>query len=1216
MLLRSPASNWILQTRISTGTFNMDSGRHDENDILLSALSLALEDEGSPAIMDDKPYPLQDVESLPDLTPNLDTFPSWSNKSSIPPASKLSVVKNKFSRMIHHFWMIEVISSLISFLCLGLIVLVFLAYDGKKQETQGIYSGLPTTTVNILITLMRTAMVLPVGTALAQLQWSWFTTEQQLVDMETFADATRGPFGSMVLLSKMTQRRFWHFASIGAILTVLSLPLESVVIHGMSVPMKGDPLPDKDVDQNYIGVWRTNRYEWSLPFSHDTSLANRVPPPSMVAAIEQGIAQAVSYGDWENATARMLSPRCTTGFCEYPRYQSLGVTHFCDDLSSHVVTTDRQHSLPANDGLESQLTLGLGDGLINTTVSFLYPDSTWFQHHAQIGPLIANIFILTNLLNETMAVECALFWTVVDYTSKTSNGNWKEYPKTQWTTTNESSVLHAAIHPEEDQDIIMNFDDDDCWVNGTQIPTSQQTSNATLKEECTYFITAPAQQGLQNWLKSPTHGFIGSLSPNLTPSNTFVTVLATLFQEITEAWPTRTNKTLTPSGFLVHSLSIYLFFPFNAILSASVRTLPRGSLFGRHTWGQLSAGVMYDSFRFRVLWPIIDRKTIVQQFNPQLTASHPYSPLQVGNGNFAFGVDVTGLQTFLPHNSLSSWGWHNDSLPTTAAANQTSMKESPALELWTHNRFVQYEELGDQQAEKESAQWAIANPHRINLGRIGLWFGNSNETVEEDMLAERKQRLDLWEGVIESSFSLRGEMVGVSTVVDPERDTVAVEIKSRLLGNGDLGVFLDFPFASGKNKFDAPFVGVWNETGRHETVLEGGSNRKENAVTIKHVLDSTVYFVDVRWEGSAGIEREREGTHRFILKPGIKEEEGGIFKFTVTFAEKSAKEKTPRTGEVQQKARQWWNEYWENGAFISLPTTTNSSARELQRRIILSQYLLAVNGAGKDPAQESGLVNNGWYGKFHLEMVFWHLSHWMLWNKWSLYDRSIGIYERFLPSSIARATKQGYQGARLGKMCDPSGRSAPGEINNLLIWQQPHPMYFAEMEYRKFPTEKTLRKWDAVLTAVADFMASYAWLNNATQIYDLGPPLHIVSENTKPNITLNPPFELAYWRFGLSVAESWKTRQNKPIPAKWPTVRKNLAPFPTKNTLYILHQAAKNPWTTKKLTQDHPALLGLNGWLPPDPRLNMSIFTATVEKVYETWNFTKSKRCNPDPDAP
>lgn len=157
-------------------------------------------------MMDDKPYPIQDAKSFRDSTSDSDTSPTWSSKDSTPPKSKFKVVKNKFSRMIHHFWMIEVVSSIVSFLCLALIVLVFLAYGGKKQEPQGIYSGLPTTTVNVLITLMRTAMVLPVGTALAQSQWSWFKTEQQLADMETFADATRGPFGSMILLSKMTQR--------------------------------------------------------------------------------------------------------------------------------------------------------------------------------------------------------------------------------------------------------------------------------------------------------------------------------------------------------------------------------------------------------------------------------------------------------------------------------------------------------------------------------------------------------------------------------------------------------------------------------------------------------------------------------------------------------------------------------------------------------------------------------------------------------------------------------------------------------------------------------------------------------------------------------------------------------------------------------------------------------------------------------------------------
>lgn len=71
-------------------------------------------------------------------------------------------------------------------------------------------------------------------------------------------------------------------------------------------------------------------------------------------------------------------------------------------------------------------------------------------------------------------------------------------------------------------------------------------------------------------------------------------------------------------------------------------------------------------------------------------------------------------------------------------------------------------------------------------------------------------------------------------------------------------------------------------------------------------------------------------------------------------------------------------------------------------------------------------------------------------------------------------------------MTDPTGRSAPGEINSLLIWQQPHPMYFAEITYRSFPNSTTLNNWDEILTATADFMASFAWHNKTTNVFDLG----------------------------------------------------------------------------------------------------------------------------------
>jgi hypothetical protein len=68
----------------------------------------------------------------------------------------------------------------------------------------------------------------------------------------------------------------------------------------------------------------------------------------------------------------------------------------------------------------------------------------------------------------------------------------------------------------------------------------------------------------------------------------------------------------------------------------------------------------------------IDRQAVVSQFNPVRYESSNSTPMQVGNGNFAFGADVTGLQTFYPFGSLSSWGWHNFSLPNATAQNSPS----------------------------------------------------------------------------------------------------------------------------------------------------------------------------------------------------------------------------------------------------------------------------------------------------------------------------------------------------------------------------------------------------------------------------------------------------------------------------------------------------------------------------------------------------------------
>lgn len=245
---------------------------------------------------------------------------------------------------------------------------------------------------------------------------------------------------------------------------------------------------------------------------------------------------------------------------------------------------------------------------------------------------------------------------------------------------------------------------------------------------------------------------------------------------------------------------------------------------------------------------------------------------------------------------------------------------------------------------------------------VGFAEGEGGNVSETDLSA-KYQVLDLWEGVITSSFTLDGSEVHITTIASPKVDTVAVKISSTLVRTSGLGVYFDFPYASGKNKFDAPFVGLFNATSNHTTAI---TYRSRGAV-ITHTLDATTYVADIAWEGYARISRLHEDEHKYILATSQNSE---TLSFTVTYAPQLANGSST-TETVKQDAANWWSNYWKKGAFISLPTATNSSAHELQRRIILSQYLLAVNGAGKDPTQESGLVNNGWYGKFHMEMVFW-----------------------------------------------------------------------------------------------------------------------------------------------------------------------------------------------------------------------------------------------------
>ncbi len=591
-----------------------------------------------------------------------------------------------------------------------------------------------------------------------------------------------------------------------------------------------------------------------------------------------------------------------------------------------------------------------------------------------------------------------------------------------------------------------------------------------------------------------------------------------------------------------------------------------------------------------------DRFATLARHNPHVQALTLDAVLSVGNGNFAFNVDCTGLQslptayTMIPLATLSHWAWHSKPLPAGITPAAFTYKQYPF-----HGRNVGY--ATSSTGQTPLFNYLRENPHRLNLGRVGLLLDGKELTPAQ--LANIDQKLDLATGIITSRFDLAGAKVEVVTCAHSDYDGIAVRIASMLLATGRLTLQVAFAYASSAWAGDG---GDWSPASNalHQTVpfLEP---RAPGQVTYNRTVDATRYGVRVGFARAAGQPKEiaQGGGHRYQLAAASGSD---TLETSIAFDAEQFKATPLYTfAETQTASEKMWRRYWTTGAAIDFSDCTDPRAPELERRVVLSQYLTAIHCSGQYPSQETGLLCNSWYGKFHLEMHWWHSAHFSYWNRHSHFARTMFFYYRFIDSARARAKRQGFAGARWPKMVGPDGEDSPSTVGPLLIWEQPHPIYYAELCYRDDPTLDTLKRWREIVVETANFMASYAWLDPARGKYILGPSLRTVSENND-DTAINPTWELTAWRFGLSTAQKWLERMGQPRNPDWDKVLQNLAPPTVKDGLYMMHEG-QDTFTTQ-WAWEHPAMLGALGVLPGDG-IDAAIMTATVKKLRATWDFAR-----------
>ncbi|WP_443938644.1 hypothetical protein [Pedobacter sp. MW01-1-1] len=591
----------------------------------------------------------------------------------------------------------------------------------------------------------------------------------------------------------------------------------------------------------------------------------------------------------------------------------------------------------------------------------------------------------------------------------------------------------------------------------------------------------------------------------------------------------------------------------------------------------------------------INRKEVVQRHVVKVVKMDSLASLTVGNGAFAFTVDATGLQTFpvayakgVALGTEAEWGWDT-------FKNTQQYKIEEAYKYYNqYGRKVPYVvQLNQPERAKGASNFFRQNVHRLQLGNVGLELLKADGSLARiSDIKNIQQQLDPWTGEIKSQFTVEGEAVQVLTYGHHQRDEVGASITSTLLKKGRLKVFLSLPYPTG----EWADVGVnYQDAAKHTSKIV---QRSAQDACVFHQLDSASYFVQFTWNGAASIDEKKK--HYFVLSP---EKNQTNFSFTCQFTPSIPAQKESFET-VQHSSVKGWESFWKSGAAIDFKGSSDPRAMELERRIILSEYLTKVQCAGSVPPQETGLTYNSWFGKPHLEMHWWHGVHFALWGRQELLTPSMDWYFKVKSKAAAIAKVQGFEGVRWQKMTDPNGNESPSSIGAMLIWQQPHMITFAELAYRDKSVKEVLSKYQELVFSTADFMASFAHYDSVKKHYMLGPGLIPAQERFKADSTFNPTYELAYWQWALQTAQKWRERLGLERNKKWDDVIAHISPLPLQNGVYLATESSPDSYTNPEYKTDHPSVLGTFGMLPATPLLNQATMRKTFDLVWDTWTWS------------
>jgi hypothetical protein len=224
-----------------------------------------------------------------------------------------SWILERYAQILSNTWLWELACLLFSVACLVSLVAILQTYNGQPNP-QLSYGLTLNTIISILTTASKSSLIVTVTACISQLKWQWFHAEnaprgRDLLDLQLFDCASRGPWGSSVLLIKS---HTWSLVSVGALVTVVALGVDAFAQQLITYPLRNYEATNLTTPTLRVATLLDSR------FSRDS---------------EDIVSEAL--WNWNDTISFTSDKPCPSGNCVWEDISTLGFCSSCEDITSN-----------------------------------------------------------------------------------------------------------------------------------------------------------------------------------------------------------------------------------------------------------------------------------------------------------------------------------------------------------------------------------------------------------------------------------------------------------------------------------------------------------------------------------------------------------------------------------------------------------------------------------------------------------------------------------------------------------------------------------------------------------------------------------------------------------------------------------------------------------------------------------------------------------------